>query len=158
MYYFLAGHVFLQQPYHPTYFALERLDQCMTNTYSTVSCPNVPQPVLLNSVCAAPCDEGTDYKINLSFCHSLLPGWYRCQIVSYDADTEMCDIKYLDYGGYHNISVHSLRQIRTDFLSLPFQVGCSYICLRSKIILFPNRKLPMSYMTNYIDCQLKLCI
>ena len=34
----------------------------------------------------------------------------------------MCDIKYLDYGGYHSISVHSLRQIRTDFLSLPFQV------------------------------------
>ena len=49
-------------------------------------------------------------------------GWYRCQIVSYDKDTEMCDIKYLDYGGYHNISVDSLRQIRTDFLSLPFQV------------------------------------
>ena len=57
-YYFLAGHVFLQQPYHPTYFALERLDQCMTNTYSQVNCPNIPQPVLLNSVCAAPCDEG----------------------------------------------------------------------------------------------------
>jgi len=106
-----GGHVFLQQPYHPTYFALERLDQCMTNTYSTVSCPNVPQPVLLNSVCAAPCDEG----------------WYRCQIVSYDADTEMCDIKYLDYGGYHNISVHSLRQIRTDFLSLPFQAIECYL-------------------------------
>ena len=34
----------------------------------------------------------------------------------------MCDIKYLDYGGYHSISVDSLRQIRTDFLSLPFQV------------------------------------
>ena len=52
-------------------------------------------------------------------------GWYRCQIVSYDKDTEMCDIKYLDYGGYHSISVHSLRQIRTDFLSLPFQVMTS---------------------------------
>ena len=52
----------------------------------------------------------------------LCSGWYRCQIVSYDKETEMCDIKYLDYGGYHSISVHSLRQIRTDFLSLPFQV------------------------------------
>ena len=56
--YILVGHVFLQQPYHPTYFALERLDQCMTNTYSQANCPNIPQPVLLNSVCAAPCDEG----------------------------------------------------------------------------------------------------
>jgi len=106
-----GGHVFLQQPYHPTYFALERLDQCMTNTYSQVQCPSIPQPVQLNSVCAAPCDEG----------------WYRCQIVSYDKDTEMCDIKYLDYGGYHSISVHSLRQIRTDFLSLPFQAIECYL-------------------------------
>lgn len=106
-----GGHVFLQQPYHPTYFALERLDQCMTNTYNQINCPHIPQPVLLNSVCAAPCEEG----------------WYRCQIVSYDSDTEMCDIKYLDYGGYHNISVHSLRQIRTDFLSLPFQAIECYL-------------------------------
>lgn len=106
-----GGHVFLQQPYHPTYFALERLDQCMTNTYSQVNCPAIPQPVLLNSVCAAPCDEG----------------WYRCQIVSYDKDTEMCDIKYLDYGGYHSISVNSLKQIRTDFLSLPFQAIECYL-------------------------------
>merc|ERR1719201_506204 len=106
-----GGHVFLQQPYHPTYFALERLDQCMTNTYSQVQCPSIPQPVQLNSVCAAPCDEG----------------WYRCQIVSYDTDTEMCDIKYLDCGGYHSISVHSLRQIRTDFLSLPFQAIECYL-------------------------------
>ena len=59
-YYFLVGHVFLQQPYHPTYFALERLDQCMSNTYSHVHCPTIPQPVVLNSVCAAPCDEGED--------------------------------------------------------------------------------------------------
>merc|ERR1719436_40851 len=106
-----GGHVFLQQPYHPTYFALERLDQCMSNTYSHVHCPTIPQPVVLNSVCAAPCDEG----------------WYRCQIVSYDKETEMCDIKYLDYGGYHSISVHSLRQIRTDFLSLPFQAIECYL-------------------------------
>lgn len=106
-----GGHVFLQQPYHPTYFALERLDQCMTNTYSQVSCPNIPQPVVLNSVCAAPCDEG----------------WYRCQVVSYDSETEMCDIKYLDYGGYHSLSVHSLKQIRTDFLSLPFQAIECYL-------------------------------
>jgi len=106
-----GGHVFLQQPYHPTYFALERLDQCMSKTYSQVNCPHIPEPVVLNSVCAAPCDEG----------------WYRCQIVSYDKDTEMCDIKYLDYGGYHSISVHSLRQIRTDFLSLPFQAIECYL-------------------------------
>ena len=65
----------------------------------------MPQPVVLNSVCAAPCEGG----------------WYRCQIVSYDEETNSCDVKYLDYGGYASLSVDSLKQIRTDFLSLPFQ-------------------------------------
>ena len=65
----------------------------------------MPQPVVLNSVCAAPCEGG----------------WYRCQIVSYDEENNSCDVKYLDYGGYASLSVDSLKQIRTDFLSLPFQ-------------------------------------
>jgi len=106
-----GGHVFLQQPCHPTYFALERLDQCMSNTYSQFNCPAIPQPVVLNSVCAAPCDGG----------------WFRCQVVAFDEETKMCDIKYLDYGGYSSISADSLRQIRTDFLSLPFQAIECYL-------------------------------
>lgn len=100
-----GGHVFLQQPCHPTFFALERLDSCMTKTYSQFTCPAVPLPVAVNSVCVAPCQGG----------------WYRCQVVAFDQETAMCDIKYLDYGGYHSVSATELRQIRTDFLSLPFQ-------------------------------------
>jgi len=106
-----GGHVFLQQPYHPTFFALERLDQCMTKVYNQFSCPQVPLPVAVNSVCVAPCDEG----------------WYRCQVVAYDEEGGMCDIKYLDYGGYHSIAANELRQIRTDFLSLPFQAIECYL-------------------------------
>jgi len=106
-----GGHVFLQQPYHPTFFALERLDQCMTKTYTQFTCPQVPQPVQINSVCVAPCEGG----------------WYRCQVVAYDSETGMCDIKYLDYGGYHSISATELKQIRTDFLSLPFQAIECYL-------------------------------
>jgi len=106
-----GGHVFLQQPCHPTYWALERLDQCMNNTYNQFNCPQVPQPIVLNSVCAAPCDGG----------------WYRCQIVSYDEDTDTCDVKYLDYGGYASLAATSLKQIRTDFLSLPFQAIECYL-------------------------------
>jgi len=100
-----GGHVFLQQPCHPTFFALERLDACMSRTYSQYTCPPVPLPAQINSVCVTSCDGG----------------WYRCQIVAFDSETEMCDIKYLDYGGYHTVSAKDLRQIRTDFLSLPFQ-------------------------------------
>ena len=62
-------------------------------------------------MCVAPCEGG----------------WYRCQVVAYDEDTQVCDIKYLDYGGYHSIAATELKQIRTDFLSLPFQVNIDLI-------------------------------
>jgi len=42
--------------------------------------------------------------------------------VSYDAVSDLCDVKYVDYGGYSTIEAKELRKIRTDFLSLPFQV------------------------------------
>lgn len=45
------------------------------------------------------------------------------QVVSYDDIEDSCDIKYIDYGGYDTVAASSLRQIRTDFLSLPFQVS-----------------------------------
>jgi len=100
-----GGHVFVQQPAHPTFPALERLDSCMYNTYSQFSCPELSRPILPNSVCVAS-NNGC---------------WYRCQVVSYDEIEDVCDIKYLDYGGYDTIQADQLRQIRTDFLSLPFQ-------------------------------------
>jgi len=106
-----GAHVFLQQPYHPTFTALERLDQCMSRTYTQFQCPPLPTPVQVNTVCVAPCDEG----------------WYRCQVVSVDVASEQCDIKYLDYGGYHTLPIADLRQIRTDFLSLPFQAIECYL-------------------------------
>jgi hypothetical protein len=108
---FFTGHVFLQQPCHPTFFALERLDSCMTRTYTQFTCPSLPLPIEVNSVCVAPCQGG----------------WYRCQVVNFDPDTEMCDIKYLDYGGYHVVPAGELRQIRTDFLTLPFQAMECYL-------------------------------
>ena len=108
------GHVFLQQPYHPTFHALERLDACMTKLYSSNQCPALPSPLPVNTVCVA-AYEG---------------GWYRCQVVSVDEAAQQCDIKYLDYGGYHTLPIDDLRQIRTDFLSLPFQV-------QTKPLLYP---------------------
>jgi len=106
-----GGHVFLQQPYHPTFHALERLDACMAKLYSSTQCPALPSPLPINTVCVA-AYEG---------------GWYRCQVVSVDETTSQCDIKYLDYGGYHTLPIEDLRQIRTDFLSLPFQAIECYL-------------------------------
>ena len=42
--------------------------------------------------------------------------------MGYDADVDKCDIKYTDYGGYDTVPASDLKQIRTDFLTLPFQV------------------------------------
>ncbi len=42
--------------------------------------------------------------------------------MGYDAESDMCDIKYTDYGGYDTVPASDLKQIRTDFLTLPFQV------------------------------------
>ena len=48
--------------------------------------------------------------------------YYRLQVVSYDISNDRCEVKFLDYGGYDNIDVSELWQIRQDFLNLPFQV------------------------------------
>lgn len=48
-------------------------------------------------------------------------GWYRAQIVSVDKDTDSSEVKFLDYGGFLSVDNSSLRQIRGDFLLLPFQ-------------------------------------
>ena len=50
-------------------------------------------------------------------------GWYRAQVVSVDAESEKCDIKFVDYGGYMAIDCCMLRQIRSDFMTLPFQAA-----------------------------------
>ena len=44
------------------------------------------------------------------------------QVVFYDAVSDICDVKFLDYGGYSTVEAKELRKIRTDFLKLPFQV------------------------------------
>lgn len=56
--------------------------------------------------------------------------WLRVQIVSHDTDSEMCLVKYLDYGGYDNILGTDLKQIRTDFMTVSFQ---AIECLLSNI-------------------------
>lgn len=106
-----GGHIFVQQPGHPTFSALERLDNCMYNTYTQLTTPELSRPILQNSICVVNSSEG----------------WYRCQVVGYHEEEDVCDIKYIDYGGYDNVPADSLRQIRTDFLSLPFQAIECYL-------------------------------
>uniref|UniRef100_T1J2M7 Tudor domain-containing protein n=1 Tax=Strigamia maritima TaxID=126957 RepID=T1J2M7_STRMM len=101
-----ANHFFVQQTVHPTYPALSTLTAKMTKCYSKAGTPSVPGSVLPSAICAAP----------------VLGGWYRAQVTHVFNERE-CGVKYLDYGGYAKVPTASLKQIRGDFLTIPFQAS-----------------------------------
>ncbi|XP_042372307.1 A-kinase anchor protein 1, mitochondrial-like, partial [Plectropomus leopardus] len=57
-------------------------------------------------ICAAPAVEGA---------------WWRAQVITFYKETSEVEIRYVDYGGYDRVKIDSLRQIRSDFVTLPFQ-------------------------------------
>ncbi|XP_030318242.1 A-kinase anchor protein 1, mitochondrial [Calypte anna] len=101
-----AGHMFLQQHTHPTFHVLRSLDQQMFACYSQPEIPTLPTPVEVGIICAAPGLDGA---------------WLRAQVISYFEESGEVELRYVDYGGYERVKVDTLRQIRSDFLSLPFQ-------------------------------------
>lgn len=101
------GHFFLQQPTHPTFPALNRLNACMNLCYSETNVPLLPTPINPGVICAAP----------------TMGGWYRAQVVSVEPETNVCEVKFVDYGGYLSLEHTALRQIRSDFMTLPFQAS-----------------------------------
>ncbi|KFP74782.1 hypothetical protein N310_05115, partial [Acanthisitta chloris] len=101
-----AGHMFLQQHTHPTFHVLSSLDQQMYACYSQPEIPTLPTPVEVGIICAAPGLDGA---------------WLRAQVINYFEETGEVELRYVDYGGYDKVKVDTLRQIRSDFLSLPFQ-------------------------------------
>lgn len=101
-----ATHLFIQQHTHPTYHALSTLDQQMYFCYMEPGIPTLPTPVEVGTICAAP-NENNE--------------WWRAQVVSYFPNTEEVFIRYVDYGGYKRVKIKTLRQIRSDFVTLPFQ-------------------------------------
>ena len=79
--------------------------------YSEGSAPQMPQ-VYSGIICAA----------------STAEGWYRALIKTVHESNTECDIMFVDYGGFaFNVPVSTLRQIRYDFLSLPFQASECYL-------------------------------
>uniref|UniRef100_A0A673JBH9 A-kinase anchor protein 1, mitochondrial-like n=1 Tax=Sinocyclocheilus rhinocerous TaxID=307959 RepID=A0A673JBH9_9TELE len=101
-----AGHLFVQQHTHPTYHALRSLDQQMFLCYSQPGTPPLPSPVEVGVICAAPAVDGA---------------WWRAQVISFYKDSTEVEIRYVDYGGYDRVKIDTLRQIRSDFVTLPFQ-------------------------------------
>nr|XP_054316158.1 A-kinase anchor protein 1, mitochondrial isoform X2 [Pongo pygmaeus] len=62
--------------------------------------------ILVTVICAAPGADGA---------------WWRAQVVASYEETNEVEIRYVDYGGYKRVKVDVLRQIRSDFVTLPFQ-------------------------------------
>lgn len=98
------GPLFLQQPLHPSYMLLNTLQTFMNQSYSSFESPLLPN-YSIGTVCVGQIDGH----------------WYRLQIIEYEPDGTMCVAKYLDFGGYCQIQTTELRQIRTDFMTVPFQ-------------------------------------
>ncbi|KAH8244874.1 hypothetical protein KR032_001776, partial [Drosophila birchii] len=100
-----GSHIFVQHPLHPSHMSLPMLQKQLYDSYSTMDAPQLPS-LEISAVCVIPINGV----------------WYRVQIVDTDAeDEEHCLVRFLDFGGYMNVSFSSLRQIRTDFMSVPFQ-------------------------------------
>ncbi|XP_025137044.2 A-kinase anchor protein 1, mitochondrial isoform X2 [Bubalus bubalis] len=70
------------------------------------SCPGASEFTPVTVICAAPGVDGA---------------WWRAQVVAAYEDTNEVEIRYVDYGGYKRVKVDVLRQIRSDFVTLPFQ-------------------------------------
>ncbi|XP_067864510.1 A kinase (PRKA) anchor protein 1b [Heptranchias perlo] len=101
-----AGHMFVQQHTHPTCHVLRNMDQQMFLLYSQPGIPTLTPPLEVGIICAAPAVDGA---------------WWRAQVVAYFKETNEVEIRYVDYGGYEQVKIEALRQIRSDFVSLPFQ-------------------------------------
>lgn len=100
-----AGHFFLQQPTHNSFYNLDRLHDCMRDCYRNPAVPELPSPITLGTISAAFLDGK----------------WCRSQVVGVSVDENVITVRFLDVGGYREMPRHNVKQIRTDFLSLPFQ-------------------------------------
>ncbi|XP_018561971.1 A-kinase anchor protein 1, mitochondrial [Anoplophora glabripennis] len=101
------NHLFLQQPTHPSFPSLNLLSGCMNVCYTEANSPLLPNPIPENTVCAA-------YSVD---------AWYRAMVLSTDVETDTSYVKFLDYGGFAYVENSKLRQIRGDFMLLPFQAA-----------------------------------
>jgi hypothetical protein len=99
-----SGHIFIKQMNNPTHAGLAPLEEAMLEAYMEDG-PELFRPIATGSLLAVK----SDTKI------------YRCQVVYYNEETDSCDIKFVDHGGYTTVPVQDLRQLRQDFIRLPFQ-------------------------------------
>lgn len=109
-----VGHLFVHQPLHPTHLTLNSMQNSLNQSYTQNEAPALPE-LVPNAVCVA----------------FVADNWYRAQVVQHIPESNLVLVKYLDYGGFSMLPPQNLRQIRTDFISVPFQ---SIECVLSNIV------------------------
>lgn len=114
-----AAHIFIQLPTNSAYENLQKLDQSMLAIYNNPeeSIPLMEEPIEFGTICVAP----TSY------------GWHRAMVTNYTPKSDLNEpcglatVRFLDYGGYLTIPANQLRQLRSDFILLPFQAIECYL-------------------------------
>lgn len=106
-----SSHVFIQQMKNPTYEGLVPLEKAIFEAFEDEAPMPLLRPIATGSLLAVFSDDK----------------WYRCQVVSFNENKDSCDVKFVDHGGYTTVQVSELRQLRSDFVRLPFQALEVYI-------------------------------
>lgn len=99
------NHYFVQQPTHPTFPNLNVIYSCMNDTYNSTVSPIIPFPIAPNSIVAAYVDNY----------------WQRVMVLNSNMEDNTSQVVFLDYGGYGVVNNNCFRQLRFDFMYLPFQ-------------------------------------
>lgn len=102
-----GGHLFVQQPLHPSFPSLATLQVCLNQIYSLTESPAMPE------------------VMGMAMCVAYVGGnWYRVLVIEQKPKTDstsICVVRFLDYGGFAEVDSSNLRQIRKDCMTVPFQ-------------------------------------
>ena len=122
-----ANHFYVQLYDYSVQSRLRQLDQLMYPCYSGIGASTLPpQTINTGMLCAVLSPSGW---------------WWRAQVVGLLMKPEEVEITWLDYGGRTTIPTAALRQLREDFLQLPFQ---AVECYLSNVV--PNHGEPQFSM------------
>ncbi|KHJ49167.1 KH domain protein [Trichuris suis] len=105
------GHFFVHQPTHPSYMHLNQFQAMMSFLYECDgdAMPNL-NPIVENTQCAAYCENG----------------WYRaivCEAKEENGSVSTALVRLLDCGGYFELPVSALKQLRVECTGFPIQAN-----------------------------------
>lgn len=122
------NYLFVQQPTHPSFPSLNLLTNCMNVCYQEANSPLMPTPIpgalIIDECYFFICINNIRFCLDNTICAAYsVDAWYRAMVLTSDEETHTSYVKFLDYGGFAYVENANLRQIRGDFMLLPFQAA-----------------------------------